>query len=197
MFDRFSDHARKCMGLARQESTRFSHDYIGPEHILLGLLRERDCVAHVILRSLDASPERIATSVEARIAEGEPQPPLGQLPFTPRAKRVLEYSLEEAIALEDRRILTVHVLLGLLRIEEGVVRDVLAEHGPTLEAVREKAARTEPAGDGAREECVAMTPSLEDVAAALEDVEEHVVLVLRDVRRLRDVVAALDRSRGD
>lgn len=197
MFDRFSDHARKCMGLARQESARLSHDHIGPEHILLGLMREESGAAHIVLRSLDVSPARIVASLTAQLSEGERLPVYAQLPFTPEAKRVLMCALEEASALGDQGIGTVHLLLGLLRIEDGVVRHVLAEHGPTLEAAREEVARMEPVGSAAAEESHAMPSSVDEVAEALGQVEDHVAYVLSEVRRLQAALRTLGPSRGD
>ena len=96
MFDRFTDRARKVMGLARQEAQRFNHDYIGTEHILLGLIQEGSGVAADVLKNLDVDPKKIRQEIEKLVSHGTTMVTMGQLPFTPRAKRVLELSMEEA-----------------------------------------------------------------------------------------------------
>jgi len=96
MFDRFTDRARKVMGLARQEAQRFNHDYIGTEHVLLGLVQEGSGVAASVLKNLDIDLKKIRLEVEKLVSNGTTMVTMGQLPFTPRAKKVLELSLEEA-----------------------------------------------------------------------------------------------------
>ncbi|HEY7515471.1 MAG TPA: Clp protease N-terminal domain-containing protein, partial [Vicinamibacteria bacterium] len=115
MFDRFTDRARKVVGWSRQEAQRFQHDYIGTEHILLGLIREGGGVAADVLRNLSVDPLRVREEVEKRMKAGTASVTMGQLPFTPRAKRVLELSLEEARDLGHNYIGTEHLLLGLIR----------------------------------------------------------------------------------
>ena len=95
MFDRFTDRARKVMGLARQEAQRFNHDYIGTEHVLLGLVQEGSGVAASVLKNLDIDLKKIRHEVEKLVSNGTTMVTMGQLPFTPRAKKVLELSLEE------------------------------------------------------------------------------------------------------
>jgi ATP-dependent Clp protease ATP-binding subunit ClpC len=122
MFDRFTDRARKVMGYARQEAERFNHDYIGTEHILLGLIREGGGVAAAVLENLGLELERIKLEVEKSITMGGGTLTLGEVPFTPRAKRVLELAVEEAQSLGHNYIGTEHLLLGLIREGEGVPR---------------------------------------------------------------------------
>ena len=138
MFDRFTDRARKVMGLARQEAQRFNHQYIGTEHILLGLIQEGSGVAANVLRNLDVDPERIRQEVEKIVQDGPTMVTMGQLPFTPRAKKVLELASEEASNLRHNYIGTEHLLLGLIRENEGVAAQVLMNLGLKLEDVREE-----------------------------------------------------------
>jgi ATP-dependent Clp protease ATP-binding subunit ClpA len=125
VFDRFTDRARKVVGWSRQEAQRFQHDYIGTEHILLGLIREGGGVAADVLRNLSVDPLRVREEVEKRMKAGTASVTMGQLPFTPRAKRVLELSLEEARDLGHNYIGTEHLFLGLIREEEGIAAQAL------------------------------------------------------------------------
>ena len=138
MFDRFTDRARKVMGLARQEAQRFNHQYIGTEHILLGLIQEGSGVAANVLRNLDVDPDKIRQEVEKIVQDGPTMVSMGQLPFTPRAKKVLELASEEATNLRHNYIGTEHLLLGLIRENEGVAAQVLMNLGLKLEEVREE-----------------------------------------------------------
>ncbi len=137
MFDRFTDRARKMMGLARQESQRFNHDYIGTEHMLLGLARMTHCVATDIFKNLDVQPGRIVAAVEKRVEPGMTMVTVGQRPFTPRAKKVLELSVDEARTLGHNYVGTAHLLLGLIREEEGIAKAALVELNVHLDDVRE------------------------------------------------------------
>ncbi|MEW6355634.1 MAG: ATP-dependent Clp protease ATP-binding subunit [Planctomycetota bacterium] len=138
MFDRFTDRARKVMTYAKEEAQRFNHDYIGTEHILLGLLKEGSGVAANVLRNLDVDINKIRFEVEKMVASGSDVAKKGNLPFTPRAKKVLELALEEAKGLGHNYIGTEHILLGLLRENEGVAARVLLNLGLKLEEVREE-----------------------------------------------------------
>jgi len=139
MFDRFTDRARKVMQLARQEAQRFNHEYIGTEHILLGLVQEGSGVAANVLKQMDVDLKKIRSEVEKMVQTGTNlSMPMGQLPFTPRAKKVLELSLEEASNLGHNYIGTEHLLLGLLRENESVAAQVLLNIGLKLEDVREE-----------------------------------------------------------
>ena len=138
MFDRFTDRARKVMGLARQEAQRFNHEYIGTEHILLGLVQEGSGVAAQVLRNLSVELVKIRAEVEKIVQHGPSMVAMGNLPFTPRAKKVLELSVEEASNLGHNYIGTEHLLLGLIRENDGVAAQVLQNLGLKLEEVREE-----------------------------------------------------------
>src|SRR3990167_3713123 len=138
MFDRFTDRARKVMALAREEARRFNHEYIGTEHILLGLVKEGSGVAANVLQNLDIEMKKIRLEIEKIVQSGSDLVSVGQLPFTPRVKKVLEYAMEEARALGHNYIGTEHLLLGLLREQEGVAAQVLLNLGGKLEDVREE-----------------------------------------------------------
>ncbi len=138
LYDRFTDRARKVMAYARQEAQRFNHDYIGTEHILLGLIKEGSGVAANVLRNLDVDIKKIRLEVEKMVQSSPDVQTKGQPPFTPRAKKVIEFSLEEARALGHNYIGTEHILLGLLRENEGVAAHVLMNLGVKLEDVREE-----------------------------------------------------------
>lgn len=136
MFERFSDQARGVVVLAQEEARLLDHDFIGTEHLLLGLLRFNGCAASGLLELFEVPFDVVRGRVEEIIGRGQKGPPSGHIPFTPRAKVVLEMSLREALALGDHHIGSEHVLLGLLREGQGVGAQVLAERGVTLEAVR-------------------------------------------------------------
>jgi ATP-dependent Clp protease ATP-binding subunit ClpC len=138
MFDKFTDRARKVMALAREEAKRFNHEYIGTEHILLGLVKEGSGVAANVLQNLDIDLKKIRLEVEKIVQTGPDLVSVGQLPFTPRVKKVLEYAIEEARAMGHNYIGTEHQLLGLLREQEGVAAQVLLNLGVKLDDVREE-----------------------------------------------------------
>ena len=138
MFDKFTDRARKVMALAREEAKRFNHEYIGTEHILLGLVKEGSGVAANVLQNLDIDLKKIRLEIEKIVQAGPDLVSVGQLPFTPRVKKVLEYAMEEARAMGHNYIGTEHQLLGLLREQEGVAAQVLLNLGLKLEDVREE-----------------------------------------------------------
>jgi ATP-dependent Clp protease ATP-binding subunit ClpC len=138
MYERFTDRARKVMQLANQEATRFNHEYIGTEHILLGLVKEGSGVAANVLKNLDVDLRKIRLEVEKLVQSGPDMVTMGKLPQTPRAKKVIEYSMEEARNLNHNYVGTEHILLGLLREQEGVAAQVLMNLGLKLEDVREE-----------------------------------------------------------
>ena len=136
MFERFTDRARRVVVLAQEEARMLSHNYIGTEHILLGLIHEGEGVAAKALESLGISLEAVRSQVEEIIGQGQ-QAPSGHIPFTPRAKKVLELSLREALQLGHNYIGTEHILLGLIREGEGVAAQVLQKLGADLNRVRQ------------------------------------------------------------
>jgi ATP-dependent Clp protease ATP-binding subunit ClpA len=137
MLERFTGRARRAVVLAHEEARMLGHDYIGTEHILLGLIRECDAGAARALESLGISLEAVRQQVEEVIGQGQPAPS-GHIAFTPQAKKVLELSLREALQLGRRYIGTGHILLGLIRVGEGVAAQVLAGPGADLNRVRQQ-----------------------------------------------------------
>ncbi|MDA3002557.1 MAG: AAA family ATPase, partial [Actinomycetota bacterium] len=137
MFERFTDRARRVVVLAQEEAKMLNHNYIGTEHILLGLIHEGEGVAAKALESLEISLEAVREQVQEIIGQGQ-QAPTGHIPFTPRAKKVLELSLREALQLGHNYIGTEHILLGLIREGEGVAAQVLVKLGADLNRVRQQ-----------------------------------------------------------
>jgi ATP-dependent Clp protease ATP-binding subunit ClpC len=137
MFERFTDRARRVVVLAQQEARRLDHNYIGTEHILLGLIAEGKGVAARALESLGISLAAVRQQVEEIIGRGQ-QTPSGHIPFTPRAKKVLELSLRESLQLGHDYIGTEHILLGLIREGDGVAAQVLVRLGADLNQVRQQ-----------------------------------------------------------
>ena len=138
MFERFTDRARKVMALANQEAQRFNHEYIGTEHILLGLVKEGSGVGANVLKNLDVDIKKLRLEVEKLVKSGPDMVTMGKLPHTPRAKKVIEYAIEEARSLNHNYIGTEHLLLGLLRETEGVAAQVLMGMGLKLEDIRQE-----------------------------------------------------------
>jgi ATP-dependent Clp protease ATP-binding subunit ClpC len=137
MFERFTDRARRVVVLAQEEARMLNHSYIGSEHILLGLIQESDGVAARALESLGISPDNVRQQVEEVIGRGQ-HAPTGHIPFTPRAKKVLELSLREALQLGHTYIGTEHILLGLIRESDGVAAQILVGLGMDLDRAREQ-----------------------------------------------------------
>ncbi len=162
MFERFTDRARRVVVLAQEEARLLNHNYIGTEHILLGLLNEGEGIAAQALESLDIDLASVREEVVKIIGQGQ-QSPSGHIPFTPRAKKVLELSLREALQLGHNYIGTEHILLGLIREGEGVAAQVLQQLGAELQKVRQTVIQllsgpggseqqaSEPSGSGSRE----------------------------------------------
>ncbi len=138
MFERFTDRARKVMALANQEAQRFNHEYIGTEHILLGLVKEGSGVGANVLKNLEVDLRKVRLEVEKLVKSGPNMVTMGKLPQTPRAKKVIEYAIEEARNLNHNYVGTEHLLLGLLREQDGVAAQVLMNLGLKLEDVREE-----------------------------------------------------------
>ncbi len=136
MFDRFTNHAKKLMSFARQEAEKFNHGYIGTEHILLGLVQQGSGVAANVLKKMDIDLEEIRREVEKIIKTGPSMVTMGQIPFTPRAKTVLELSMEEASALNHNYLGTEHLLLGLIQENDGIAAQVLMKLNVEVDVVR-------------------------------------------------------------
>ena len=137
MFERFTDRARRVVTLAQEDARTLSHNYIGTEHILLGLIHEGEGVAAKALKALNISLDGVRQQVEEIIGHGE-QMPTGHIPFTPRAKKVWELALREALQLGHNYIGTEHILLGLIREGQGIAAQVLVNLGADLNRVRQQ-----------------------------------------------------------
>jgi ATP-dependent Clp protease ATP-binding subunit ClpC len=140
VFERFTERARQVVVLAQDEARNLKHNYIGTEHLLLGLLREEDGLAARVLASLDVTLEEVRAQVERIIGRGD-ELASGQIPFTPRAKKVLELALREAQALSSNHIGTEHILLGIMRENDGVAARILLDFDIDAEKVRKEVAR--------------------------------------------------------
>jgi ATP-dependent Clp protease ATP-binding subunit ClpC len=140
VFERFTERARQVVLLAQDEARGLKHNYIGTEHILLGLLREEEGVAARVLESLDITVEQVRARVAATVGQGD-EVTTGQIPFTPRAKKVLELALQEGLSLGHNYIGTEHVLLGLVRENDGVAARILLEFDAHDETIRNEVIR--------------------------------------------------------
>ena len=138
MHDKFTERVRKVMYLAREEAARLQHDYIGTEHLLLGVIREGEGIAATVLNNLGLDLDAIRQAVESMVSSTGGTLTIGEIPFTPRAKRVLELSVDEARQLGHNYVGTEHLLLGLIREGEGVAARVLLELGVDRKKVREE-----------------------------------------------------------
>jgi ATP-dependent Clp protease ATP-binding subunit ClpC len=154
LFEKFTERARQVIVLAQEESRVLRHNYIGTEHILLGLLREEEGVAARVLASLDITVERVRAAVVRIVGSGD-EPTVGQLPFTARGKRVLEHALREALAIGHKYIGTEHILLGLVRESEGVAARILLDFDVDAETMRNEVIRML-SGPGVREQVRSM-----------------------------------------
>ena len=141
MYERFTDRARKAILLASQEAERFKHEYIGTEHMLLGLVREGSGVAATVLKNLGVPLHSISSEVEKLVQSGPEMVTMEYLPRTPRAKKVIEYAMDEARTLKHGGVGTEHILLGLLREDEAVAGVILTNLGLRLDKVREEVCR--------------------------------------------------------
>jgi ATP-dependent Clp protease ATP-binding subunit ClpA len=141
MFERFTDRARRVVVLAQEEARTLNHEYVGTEHILLGLIREGGGVAAQALESLGISEEAARRQVEEIVGRGQAGSASGHLPFTPRGKKVLQLSLREAMALGHGYVGTEHILLGLVREDEGVATRVLNAFGVDPNRIRQQVIR--------------------------------------------------------
>jgi ATP-dependent Clp protease ATP-binding subunit ClpC len=141
VFERFTERARQVVVLAQDEARRLKHNYIGTEHLLLGLLREREGIAAHVLESFDVTVDRVRAQVAHVVGEGD-EVTTGQIPFTPRTKKVLELALKEGLSLGHDYIGTEHILLGIVRENDGVAARILLALGADAEKVRNEVIRT-------------------------------------------------------
>ena len=177
MFERFTDRARRVVVLAQEEARMLNHNYIGTEHILLGLLHEGEGVAAKALESLGISLDAVRQQVEEIIGQGQ-QAPSGHIPFTPRAKKVLELSLRESLQLGHNYIGTEHILLGLIREGDGVAAQVLVRLGADLNRVRQQVIQLLHGHQGKPSaRSAAATQAAPAVRARLEEVEQRLAAI--------------------
>ena len=209
MFERFTDRARKVMALANQEAQRFNHEYIGTEHILLGLVKEGSGVGANVLKNLGVDLHKVRVEVEKLVKAGPDMVTMGKLPTTPRAKKVTEYAIEEARNLNHNYIGTEHLLLGLLREHDGVAAQVLMNLGLKLEEVREEvlnllgagaetedtAAAAPAGGEPAQRRTKSKTPALDSFGRDLTDLarENQLDPVIGRIDEIERVVQVLCR----
>jgi ATP-dependent Clp protease ATP-binding subunit ClpA len=184
MFERFTDRARRVVVLAQEEARLLNHNYVGTEHILLGLAREREGVAAKALEVLGIRLEVLRSQVEEMIGQGQ-RAPTGHIPFTPRAKKVLELSLREAKQLGHNYIGTEHILLGLSREGEGVAAKVLVKLGADFSRVRQQVIQllsgSTAGGRAAAEQASARTRLVRmTVPEELREAEEQLAQVRRE-----------------
>ena len=166
MYEKFTDRARKVMQLSNQEAQRFNHEYIGTEHVLLGLVKEGSGVAATVLRNLGIDLRKIRLEVEKLVQCGPDPNAIGNVPQTPRAKKVIEYAMLEARELRHGYVGTEHILLGLFREQEGVAAQVLMNLGLKLVEVRQEVLNLLAHGvEGIRPQRVAGPPPREGMIA--------------------------------
>ena len=175
MFERFTDRARRVVVLAQDEARMLDHSYIGTEHILLGLIHEGEGVAARALDALEISLDSVREQVEGIVGRGK-EVPSGHIPFTPRAKKVLELSLRESLQLGHDYIGTEHILLGLVREGEGVAAQVLVGLGADLSRVRQQVTKIlhEQGGEGGTQSGIRVVGSKAQLAEVVERVDEVV-----------------------
>ena len=200
MFNRFTERARKVLVLAKEEARRFNHDYIGTEHILLGLIREGEGVASTVLQKLGLSLENIRLEVEKLVQPGPTTQIIGDIPFTPRAKKALELAAEEARSLGHNYIGTEHLLLGLIREGEGIASQVLLNLGLDLNSVRnevmELLGSALPGGQGipGAQQAKSKTPALDAfgrdlTALAKENKLDPVIDRIQEIERVIQILS--------
>src|SRR5438552_15039400 len=202
MHDKFTERVRKVIDLAREEAARLQHDYIGTEHLLLGVIREGEGIAATVLNNLGLDLERIRQEVENMVGAAGGTMTIGEIPFTPRAKRVLELAVEEARSLGHNYVGTEHLLLGLIREGEGVAAKVLLELGVDRKRVREETLKLlggtpSSAGSAERGEERAETPALNQFGRDLTQLgrEGKLAPVIGREKEIERVVQVLSRRK--
>src|ERR671935_39122 len=190
MFERFTERPMQVVVLAQEEARTLKHNYIGTEHILLGLLREEEGLAARVLESLDITVERVRAQVVRIVGSGE-EVTSGQIPFTPRAKKVLELALREALSLGHNYIGTEHILLGLVRENEGVAARILLDFDADAEKIRNEIIRML-FGPGAAEGAIDAASILKP-ALARGELQTIGATTLDEYRKYLERDAALER----
>jgi ATP-dependent Clp protease ATP-binding subunit ClpA len=209
MYERFSDRARKVMQLANQEAQRFNHEYIGTEHILLGLVNEDSGVAANVLKNLNIDLQKIRLEVERIIQHGPggEQVVIGRFPHTPKVKKVIDYAVEEARALGHNYVGTEHILLALMRVEESVAAQALMNLGVKIQLVRDEVRNL--LGHNSQDEIPPKSPEASPHDPRDKELDEEIERLIREkeaavmeqdferASALRDQVQELQRRRGD
>src|SRR5512145_1071777 len=180
MFERLTDRARQVMALANQEAQRFNHEYIGTEHILLGLVKEGSGVGANVLKNLDIDLRKVRLEVEKLVKRGPDMVTIGKLPQTPRAKKVIEYAIEEARKLNHNYVGTEHLVLGLLREQDGVAAQVLTNLGLKLEDVREEVLNLLGAPEGDADVYTTQSGSQTERRETMESIESKILGIVVD-----------------
>jgi len=188
VFERFSDRARRVVVLAQEEARMFKHNYIGTEHILLGLAHEGEGVAAKALEAMGVSLAAVRSQVEAIIGRGQAEP-TGHIPFTPRAKKVLELSLRESLQLGHNYIGTEHILLGLIREGEGVAAQVLQKLGADLNRIRQQVIHLLPGHGGEAMAVATESPMGSDPRQILPEIAQRGARARDLAERLAEVLA--------
>jgi ATP-dependent Clp protease ATP-binding subunit ClpC len=203
MFERFTDRARRVVVLAQEEARMLNHGYIGTEHLLLGLIHEGEGVAAKTLRAMGINLDAVRKEVQEIIGRGQ-EPPAGHIPFTPRAKKVLELSLRESTQLGHNYIGTEHILLGLVREGEGVAAEVLVKLGADLRRVRQQVIqllRGHPGEGASWPPRSARAGAVDDVLAQLDALDRRLTAIERwvgigpDVRELEREIVQVRRDK--
>jgi hypothetical protein len=192
MFERFTDRARGVIVLAQEEARARNHNYLGTEHILLAIIREGEGVAAKVLESLGISLDAVRQQVEGIIGQGQQAPP-AHIPFTPRAKKVLELSLREAVQLGHRYIGTEHLLLGLIREGDGVAAQVLVKLGAALDRVRQQVIHLL---HGHQAEEPGQTPSAERELGPLPTAQARLEAIEQQLAAIEQQLAAFEQRVG-
>ncbi|MGI8452123.1 MAG: Clp protease N-terminal domain-containing protein [Streptosporangiaceae bacterium] len=192
MFERFTDRARRVVVLAQEEARMLNHGYIGTEHLLLGLIHEGGGAAGPALESLSITLDDARAQVVSIVPRGQ-EPPTGHIPFTPRAKKILELSLREALDLGHNYIGPEHILLGIVREGQGVANQVLANLGANGHRVRAEATRFIQQGEGEAEEeaVIRLPPDVRLVGSPAQ-----LAQVMRRLDRIDDRLASIERHLG-
>ena len=173
MFKRFTERARKVIILAREEAEHYRHEYLGTEHILLGVLKDGGGIAIAVLQKLGVDPKQLRLELERNLPKSLSGPVEGDIPFTPKAKKVLEYAVEEARLMGHNYIGTEHLLLGIVREKDGLAAKILASFGVKLQQTREQTINLlrEPVAARSREK--SKTPALDEFGRDLTEFAEE------------------------
>lgn len=191
---RFTDRARKVMALANQEAQRFNHKYIGTEHILLGLVREGAGVGAHVLKSLYVDLRKVRLEVEKLVKADPEMDTMGRLPQTPRAKKVIEYAIEEACDLNHNYVGTEHLLLGLIREHDGIAAQVLMDLGLKLEEVREEVLEIISVNSAESESSEGNASASSNMKEQLRVLQESIAHAISNLQTIAEEMARISRD---